>query len=215
MQMPFFLIGFLIVVAMVVVGIAGLVLLIVGLATKRKALWGSGLAMVLLAFIAGGVTIGLGVRYMVLSVSDPVFSSVAVSSPSCFVSVSDEEMRDWFRENANLELPEKVVLLNGISTTVPPTTTCYLEISTPEDFGAFLEKHFATDTWAGVEEQFNLPGLDEEEKRNLLFLSFWSLSDIKQCSFFSKGHPEEPGVTYVAYDKKKGIAYVVGQQGWN
>ncbi|MDY7009612.1 MAG: hypothetical protein SVV80_02525 [Planctomycetota bacterium] len=172
---------FVAVAVMVLVGIAGLVLLIVGLVTRRKALWGSGIAAVLLSFIAGGVTIGLGVRYMILSASEAVFSSVAVSDSSFFVSVSDEEMRNWFSDNADVELPDEVVLLNGLSHTILPTSTYYMKISAPEEFGTFLEEHFSTDTWSGVEAHFNLSRLDEEEKASL---PFWNLSEIKQCSFF-------------------------------
>ena len=206
MQMPFFLIGFLIVVVMVVVGIAGLVLLIVGLATKRKALWGSGLATMLLSGIVVCAAGGWGVHR--------VFQKVAEFREGLHIAaVSDSEMRSWFSENADVELPGEVVLLNGTSITVLPTSTYFMKIDVPDDFGAFLEEHFGSETsWSGVEEHFDLSWLDKEEKAAI---SFWNLPEIKQCSFFCGGHPEHPDATYIAYDKEKGIAYVVGEQGWN
>ncbi len=196
--------AFLVIIVIVLVGVAGLVLLIVGLATKRKALWGSGLAVMFLSVIVAGAAGGWGAHR--------VFQKVAEFKQSLHIaSVSDSGMRSWFRENA-VELPGKVVLLNGTSITVLPTSTYFMKIKVPDDFDAFLEKHFVTDTWAGIEEHFDLSGLDEEEKAAI---PFWNLPEIKECSFFSCPHTELPDVTYVAYDKKKGIAYVVGQQGWN
>lgn len=208
----------LIVVLPILAGVAGVVLFIVGLARKRTALWGSGLALALVSlavFVVGMVAAGLLWYRRAAQVTARRAPAARRAVP---VAVPQRTPGPWrrraatrpeaaFRECTGLDAPAGTTFIESREVSYSDGRRIgYITLRGTARLAGFLREHFAEATWDEV--RGPLAG-DEASSVGL-----WTPGAVRGKAYYTRTHRAagRPGTseTFVALDPNAGAAFVVG-----
>lgn len=226
--------------AVVLAGIAALVLFIVGVVTKKTGMWVSGL---ILGVVAATTVVGFFIYgfYMARRATNawvqnqwsqlPASSGGPLGSP---VTTSDD-LRAWFSEATGAELPEDVELLetqegmrlSDANNDPFPATIRYMKLSVPATFVEALEPTFKEAAWQDVRAHLTNvvtilpPTTPQGGSVNYAITPIWTDAEVQGLTYYAYEPAETaPGemfsyAVYVAYDKDAAVAYVAGEEKMN
>jgi hypothetical protein len=181
-------------------GVAGVVLLVVGLARRRPALWGSGIALMALALL--GLLVGAGFAfYATARVAGP---PMAVPTPAVITG----DLADDFATYTFLTLPNtaEIIATQRSSHGVSEGVVYLAKLKVEPTFGSFLTENFQPATWDDVRADMTTEAGEH---------GLWAPDDLKDRAYHSRSvKTVEDGQactvrTHVAHDAAGKAAYVV------
>jgi len=195
-------------------GIAGIVLFVVGLAKKRPALWGSGIALaavsLVIAVVGAGVVFFFGMRKAAV-----MSQKAVVQARQAVAEAVAKQPEGIFLNCMGLPMPPDVEVVGHRVVTYPPPagqSIYYMKLRPGKTIETLFAKHFSEASWSDVRE--DLTGPDAQR------LAFWGLSDGTDKRCYKRTHRSRPGapdriVTNVAYDPNASVAWFVSVQQWD
>jgi len=198
-------------------GVAGLVLFIVGLVNKRPALWGTGIVLGIVAMTAVVVCVGFVFYGATRSMQTMMSSQLAYLTAAAAATEAD------FEAATGVALPPEASVIYGgssadYSTSDGTAITTSRIVKVPDSFAEVLAGNFTSATWDDVKPYLSGEGFADNAR--------WDLTDSPTMAYYTK-IPAEPSTTaspdyvpkvsvplpalaptYIAYDRANGVMYV-------
>ncbi len=192
----------LLVVLAVLLGITCVVLIIVGLVKRRKALWITGLVglVVPILLVAGGGSLA---AYLVYATGREVAEEVAAISEG-----SEEKMFKWFRWSTGVTLPAETEYIGGYRATYW-RDTYYLKFRVPRGFKELLIPHFKEVHWDLVRDRL-MPPRDWDAG-----LGFWDISLMRGKPCYQRVYKDITDTTFeslLVHDEATGLVYFIAME---
>jgi len=181
--------------------VAGVTLLIVGLARRRTGVWVAGVVLGVVSVAAMVAGIGLAVRKAVQA-RRTVFLRAATAAAAPI---------GWeFEECTGVPLPDDAVVTWGMPLPTGRGVTHFARLEVPEGFRATLERDFTPASWDDVKDHVRLPG----EMGPIVEQAEWGPADVKTPRCYRKTHADEFGMTYesyLVYDADEGCVHFAAE----
>ena len=163
-----------------IVGLAGLALFIVGLVTKKPAMWGSGIGLAVLSAVI--FVIGVGAAfYLGFRTAAQTAGRAAAQAAAMQRAVAAATDSRAFRTCTGLELPEGTLVWGATEVTGSPPasqTYYYLRLQVSPAFRALLREHFQQADWKDVRET-----LTSEPTASV---DLWTPADLRNKTYYTR-----------------------------
>ncbi|KPK83677.1 MAG: hypothetical protein AMJ81_07655 [Phycisphaerae bacterium SM23_33] len=173
--------------------IAGIVLLVVGLAKKRSPLWATGIvflvmsivAMVALPFLGMFLLVGRAMTTVTTTVATRVAAGVTLDEP-----LLSDELGIMLGLPAGVEVPGAAMVSQDALFATPQVDTRYVVIEGAADLGPVLKDHFQPTTWEEIGERMTVS--DPQ-------LYSWDAAALKEMPCHLREFTTEAGGKYEVY----------------